>query len=106
MQRANKLGDVKQAYRSEFSGNSCASDTHAVVMSSQQPAAVSLSLSKMVDLALGRPELGAVINFNVLHSLLHAMLQRLDISDVLTDLPIDLAQEHAVITEPTHRAAR
>ena len=33
-----------------------------------------LCMSQMVDLALGTPDLG-VVNFNVLHTLLHAMLQ-------------------------------
>ena len=40
----------------------------------------------MVDLALGTPELGAV-NFNVLHSLLHAVLLKLDIGNVKADMP-------------------
>lgn len=44
-----------------------------------------VSLSQMVDLALGTPEVGSV-NFNVLHSLLHAMLKRLNIIDVQTDI--------------------
>ena len=39
----------------------------------------------MVDLALGTPELGAV-NFNVLHTLLHAMIGKLKISDVEAEL--------------------
>lgn len=47
-----------------------------------------VSLSNMVDLALGTPELGAV-NFNVLHSLLHAMLQQLNIADVRAELPAE-----------------
>ena len=34
----------------------------------------------MVDLALGTPEVGAV-NFNVLHSLLHAIIQKLGLTD-------------------------
>jgi hypothetical protein len=33
-----------------------------------------VNLSQMVDLAVGTPEVGAV-NFNVLHTLLHAMLK-------------------------------
>ena len=45
----------------------------------------SLSLSQMVDLALGTPEVGAV-NFNVLHTLLHAVLQNLQIDNVKTDV--------------------
>ncbi|XP_013414944.1 uncharacterized protein C16orf96 homolog isoform X2 [Lingula anatina] len=44
-----------------------------------------LSLPQMVDLALGTPEVGSV-NFNVLHTLLHAMLKRLDITDVKADI--------------------
>ena len=44
-----------------------------------------VSLSKLVDLALGTPEIGAV-NFNILHSLLHAMLNQLNIQDVQTDI--------------------
>jgi hypothetical protein len=39
----------------------------------------------MVDLAVGTPEVGAV-NFNVLHTLLHAILRRLNIVDVQADL--------------------
>jgi len=54
-----------------------------------------VSLSSMVDLALGTPELGAV-NFTVLHSLLHAMLQRLSIADALADLPTDVENGRAV----------
>lgn len=45
-----------------------------------------VSLARMVDLALGTPDVGAV-NFNVLHSLLHAVLQRLNIADITADLP-------------------
>ncbi|XP_052132752.1 uncharacterized protein LOC113210531, partial [Frankliniella occidentalis] len=39
---------------------------------------VSLSLPQMVDLALGSPEVGSV-NFNILHSLLHVMIQQLEL---------------------------
>jgi len=45
-----------------------------------------VSLSDMVDLAVGTPEIGAV-NFNVLQSLLHAMLEQLRIADVRAALP-------------------
>jgi len=38
------------------------------------------TLSELLDLALGTPEIGAV-NFNILHRLLHAILTRLDISE-------------------------
>ncbi|XP_063446077.1 glutamine-rich protein 2-like isoform X7 [Mytilus trossulus] len=44
-----------------------------------------VNLSQMVDLALGSPEVGSV-NFNVLHTLLHAMLKRLNIVDVQADI--------------------
>lgn len=44
-----------------------------------------VKLAQMVDLALGTPEVGAV-NFNVLHSLLHAMLKRLNILDVHAEI--------------------
>jgi len=44
--------------------------------------ATKVNLSQMVDLAVGTPE----VNFNVLHSLLHAMLKRLNIVDVQADL--------------------
>lgn len=45
----------------------------------------SLSLAHMVDLALGTPEVGAV-NFNVLHTLLHALIKKLDLQDYATDI--------------------
>ena len=42
-------------------------------------------LSKLVDLAIGTPVIG-VVNFNALHSLLHAMLKQLNIQDVQADI--------------------
>jgi len=57
----------------------------SVIMS--QP---TVSLSNMVDLALGTPGLGAV-NFTVLHSLLHAVLQQLRIADVRAEMPVEPA---------------
>jgi len=47
-----------------------------------------ISLSNMVDLAVGTPELGAV-NFRVLHSLLHAMLQQMQIANIRAELPAE-----------------
>ena len=47
-----------------------------------------VSLSNMVDLALGSPEIGAV-NFNVLHSLLHVVLDQLNIAHVRAPLPAE-----------------
>jgi len=45
-----------------------------------------VSLSAMVDLAVGTPEIGAV-NFNVLHSLLHVVLDQLQLADLRAPLP-------------------
>ena len=45
----------------------------------------SMSLAHMVDLALGTPEVGAV-NFTVLHTLLHAVLQKLNLTEVTADI--------------------
>ncbi|WAQ96893.1 QRIC2-like protein [Mya arenaria] len=45
----------------------------------------SVSLAQMVDLSLGTPEIG-VVNFNVMHSLLHAIIKKLNISDARTDI--------------------
>lgn len=39
-----------------------------------------VSLAQMVDLSLGTPEIGSV-NFNVMHTLLHAIIKKLNISD-------------------------
>ncbi len=44
-----------------------------------------VGLPQMVDLALGTPELGAV-NFNVLHSLLHAIINKLNLVNVTVDI--------------------
>lgn len=43
-----------------------------------------VSLSKLVDLAVGSPEQGAV-NFNLLHGLLHAIVEKLNDPSVSTD---------------------
>lgn len=42
-------------------------------------------LTQLVDLALGTPEVGAV-NFNVLHTLLHAMISKLGIGEVKAEI--------------------
>ena len=42
--------------------------------------ATKVNLSQMVDLAVGTPEVGAV-NCNVLHTLLHAMLSRVQTNE-------------------------
>ncbi|GLH01618.1 uncharacterized protein GBIM_07720, partial [Gryllus bimaculatus] len=38
-----------------------------------------MSLPKLLDLALGSPEVGAV-NFNILHTLLHVMIQQMELT--------------------------
>src|SRR6218665_3542448 len=50
-----------------------------------------MSLGRMVDLALGSPEVGSV-NFNVLHSLLRAMVNHLGVFDVEAEVS-DEAEE-------------
>lgn len=45
--------------------------------------ATPVTLAQMTDLALGTPEVGAV-NFTVLHGLLHAILQKLQIAESTT----------------------
>jgi hypothetical protein len=47
--------------------------------------ATKINLSQMVDLAVGTPEVDA-INVSILHTLLHAMLRRLNIVDVQADV--------------------
>lgn len=44
-----------------------------------------LTLNHLVDLALGTPDVGAV-NFNVLHTLLHAVINKLDIGAVKAEI--------------------
>ena len=65
---------------------------------------VAVTLGHMVDLALGSPEVGAV-NFNVLHGLLHAVLQQLNMTDVKADLPegedADSSKDHTRHHKPT-----
>ena len=56
-------------------------------------------LPQLLDLALGSPEIGAV-NFNVLHTLLHAIIKTLNLSDVKAEIidfdgKVQLAQSSA-----------
>ncbi|XP_026481574.1 uncharacterized protein LOC113388408 [Ctenocephalides felis] len=46
--------------------------------------AIVVELPLLVDLALGTPQVGAV-NFNILHSLLHVMIQQLNLADTLVE---------------------
>ena len=50
-----------------------------------------LCLSHLVDLSLGRPELINGENFNMLHTLLHVVLKKLNLSDA----PIEISDDHA-----------
>lgn len=50
-----------------------------------------LCLSHLVDLSLGRPELVNGEHFNILHTLLHVVLKKLNLSDA----PIEISDEHA-----------
>ena len=59
-----------------------------------------VALAQMVDLALGTPEVGAV-NFNVLHTLLHAMISKLNIQDVKAE--IDEHDREMLSTHPVPR---
>ncbi|XP_062447882.1 glutamine-rich protein 2 isoform X2 [Rhea pennata] len=52
-----------------------------VPLAEEEAAMARLSLRELADLAIGMPEVGAV-NFNALHSLLHAILQHLNLQDV------------------------
>ncbi|XP_077315443.1 glutamine-rich protein 2 isoform X2 [Lithobates pipiens] len=45
-----------------------------------------ISLSDLVNLSIGTPEVGAV-NFNALHTLLHAIIKNLNIQDVKANIP-------------------
>lgn len=44
-----------------------------------------VTLSRMIDLALGTPDVGSV-NFTVLHSLLHAIIKKLNIGNATTEI--------------------
>lgn len=50
-----------------------------------------LCLSHLVDLSLGKPELMKGENFNILHTLLHVVLKKLNLSDA----PVEINNEHA-----------
>ncbi|XP_078483876.1 uncharacterized protein LOC100186493 isoform X5 [Ciona intestinalis] len=46
------------------------------------------TLTELLDLSLGTPEIGAV-NFNILHTLLGSILNRLDLQNVVTEVSTD-----------------
>ncbi|KAL8163175.1 UNVERIFIED_CONTAM: hypothetical protein K2H54_013454, partial [Gekko kuhli] len=47
--------------------------------------ALKVSLYELADLSIGTPEIG-VVNFNALHTLLHALLRHLKLEDLLTEI--------------------
>lgn len=52
-----------------------------------------LYLSNLVDLALGKPQSVDCESFNLLHTLLHIILKKLDLSDTRVELTEDLAEK-------------
>lgn len=51
-----------------------------------------LYLSNLVDLALGKPHNLQCENFNLLHTVLHIVLKKMDLSDTRVELTDDLAR--------------
>uniref|UniRef100_A0ACB8EJV2 Uncharacterized protein n=1 Tax=Sphaerodactylus townsendi TaxID=933632 RepID=A0ACB8EJV2_9SAUR len=47
--------------------------------------AFKVSLYELVDISIGTPEVG-VVNFNSLHTFLHALLRHLKVEDILTEI--------------------
>lgn len=62
------------------------------------------SLSEMVDLALGTPEIGCV-NYTVLHRFLHAMIYQLHLENIRADLP-DENEKQFLSTAPLQGVER
>lgn len=50
-----------------------------------------VNLSNLVDLALGTPHQLACENFNILHTLLHILLKKVNLSDAQVELTGELA---------------
>ncbi|XP_015279483.1 PREDICTED: glutamine-rich protein 2 [Gekko japonicus] len=50
--------------------------------------ALKVSLYELADLSIGTPEIG-VVNFNALHTLLHALLRHLKLEDIFTEIKQD-----------------
>lgn len=50
-----------------------------------------LYLSNLVDLALGKPHYLECENFNILHTLLHVILRKTNLSDTRVELADDMA---------------
>lgn len=51
-----------------------------------------LYLSNLVDLALGKPHSLECENFNLLHTVMHVLLKKMDLADTRVELTDDLAQ--------------
>eukprot|EP00058_Branchiostoma_floridae_P009931 XP_002595419.1 hypothetical protein BRAFLDRAFT_119031 [Branchiostoma floridae] len=56
------------------------------------PPASTMRLSELVDLSLGTPDIG-VVNFNAMHTLFHAIIDHLKITDVETKIGEDIQRE-------------
>lgn len=56
-----------------------------------------LCLSHLVDLALGRPDSVEGENFNILHTLLHVMLRKLNLSDAAVEITDDHAARAQIL---------
>ncbi|XP_078611010.1 uncharacterized protein LOC144881672 isoform X10 [Branchiostoma floridae x Branchiostoma japonicum] len=56
------------------------------------PPASTMRLSELVDLSLGTPDIG-VVNFNAMHTLFHAIIGHLKITDVETKIGEDIQRE-------------
>lgn len=52
-----------------------------------------LYLSNLVDLALGKPHELDCDNFNLLHTLLHVILKKMNLSDTRVELTDELAEK-------------
>lgn len=59
---------------------------------SEKISSMQLCLSHLVDLSLGRPEMMRGENFNFLHTLLHVLLKKINLSD----FSVELTDEHAI----------
>lgn len=52
-----------------------------------------LNLSNLVDLAVGQPHFMECENYNLLHTLLHLMLKKMNLSNSQVELTEDLAEK-------------
>ncbi|XP_077183820.1 glutamine-rich protein 2 isoform X3 [Paroedura picta] len=59
--------------------------------------AYKVSLFELADLSIGTPEVG-VVNFNALHTLLHALLKHLKLEDIITEMKQEWGPPPSVAT--------